>query len=67
MEAQSDDDLKGDSPGMNRWIIALAVVLVATVVDGFAWRWKEDPHRKWLRAPAWFLVLGAILALIWAG
>lgn len=52
---------------MNRWIIALAVISVATVVDGFAWRWKDDPRRKWLRVPAWFLVLGAILALIWAG
>lgn len=57
---------KRGSP-MNRWIVALAIVAVATVVDGFAWRWKDDPRRKWLRAPAWFLVAAAIFALIWAG
>ncbi|MDB4896642.1 MAG: hypothetical protein JWN15_2904 [Firmicutes bacterium] len=52
---------------MNRWLIALCIVAVATVVDGYAWRWKDDNKRKWLRIPAWFLVLGAIVALIWAG
>ncbi|HLN61168.1 MAG TPA: hypothetical protein VK464_06395 [Symbiobacteriaceae bacterium] len=52
---------------MNRWLIALAIVAVATVVDGLAWRWKDDPQRKWLRVPAWFFNLAAILALIWAG
>jgi hypothetical protein len=56
-----------DSNAMNRWIIALSVVSVATIVDGFAWRWKDDAQRKWLRVPAWFLNLAAILALIWAG
>jgi hypothetical protein len=57
----------GGYPFMNRWIIALIVVLIATGVDAYAWRWKDDPQRKWWRIPAWFLVLGAILALIWAG
>lgn len=52
---------------MNRWIIALAVVAAATMVDGLAWRWKDDSRRNWLRIPAWFLVAGAIAALIWAG
>lgn len=52
---------------MNRWIIALLIVAVATMVDGFAWRWKDDPRRKWLRLPAWFLVAAAIMALYWAG
>lgn len=52
---------------MNRWIIALAVVAVATVVDGYAWKHKDDPHRKGWRVAAWLLVLGAIAVLIWAG
>jgi hypothetical protein len=52
---------------MNRWGVALIIVAIATTVDGLAWRWKDDERRKWLRIPAWFAVLGAILALIWAG
>lgn len=52
---------------MNRWIMALIIVSIATIVDGVAWRWKDDPRRNWVRIPAWFLVLAAILALIWAG
>lgn len=52
---------------MNRWVIAGLIVLVATMIDAYAWRWKDDPRRKWWRVPAWFCVLGAILALMWAG
>lgn len=52
---------------MNRWTIAIAIVLVATMIDAYAWRWKDDPRRKWWRIPAWFCVAGAILALMWAG
>jgi hypothetical protein len=52
---------------VNRWVIALLIVAVATIVDGYAWKHKEDTRRSWVRVPAWFLVFGAILALIWAG
>jgi uncharacterized membrane protein YdcZ (DUF606 family) len=52
---------------MNRWGWALIVVVVATVVDAYAWRWKDDPRRKWWRVLAWFLVLAAIISLMRAG
>jgi hypothetical protein len=52
---------------VNRWTTALLIVLVATAVDAYAWRWKDDPRRNWVRIPAWFCVLGAIMAMIWAG
>jgi len=52
---------------VSRWTVALVIVLVATAVDAYAWKHKDDPRRKWWRVPAWFLVAGAIVALYWAG